>query len=180
MSLYEIFKRIKDPRRKQGLRTNLPQLFCMIVVSNLCGYFGGRPISKFAKSHEHVFNTELDLKHSIPSHTTFSDILNRVDDSEMISAFNSWAAGYVPLRPMEAVSGDGKALASTVGDAQGPGQDFQAVVSLFCQESGLVRSLERYRNAKESEIDVVHLLIKELKDMGLTFYLDALHAQKNS
>ena len=58
-------------------------------------------------------------------------------------------------------------------------QDYEAVVSIFSQESGLVRSLEHYRNSsKESEINVVRFLVGKLQDMGLTVYLDALHTQK--
>ena len=77
-------------------------------------------------------------------------------------------------------SGDGKALGSTVKNAQAKNQEFEAIVSIFCQKSGLVYSLERYENNKESEINVIRFLIKELKGMGVTLYLDALHTQKNS
>ncbi len=57
-------------------------------------------------------------------------------------------------------------------------QNFQAVVSMFCQKSGLIHSIETYSNAKESEINIVRFLINKLKDMGITLFLDALHTQK--
>ena len=178
MSLYKLFTQIKDPRRKEGQRTKLPQMFCMITISNLCGYFGGRPIARFAKVHNEIFISELKLKHGTPSHVTFSDILNRVDSKELIQAFNKWASDYVLIEKGDHVSGDGKALASTVSDKHGSGQNFEAVVSMFCQESGLIRAIEQYQNNKESEINVVRFLIKHLSSKGMVFHLDALHTQK--
>lgn len=178
MSLYDALRAVKDPRRGQGLRNDLGKMFCMTIIANLCGYFGGRPVARFGKAYAKTFTDELNLKHPVPSHVTFTDLINRVDQGELIAAFNKWAEGYVPLEKDEMVSGDGKALGSTVTDQHGKGQDFQAIVSLFCQKSGLVRSIEQYRNAKDSEIDVVRFLVKKLKGMGVTIFLDALHTQK--
>ena len=179
MSLYEVFETVSDPRRKEGLRTTLPQMFCMITLSNLCGHFGGRPVARFAKAHEDTFTEALHLRHGVPSHVIFSDVLNRVDSKELINAFNKWASTFVPVEQYESVSGDGKALASTVTHHGNTNQDFEAVVSIFCQKSGLVRAVDQYRNSKQSEINVVRFLIEQFNGMGLTFHLDALHAQKN-
>lgn len=178
MSLYKIFEKIQDPRRKEGLRTTLPQMFCMIIISNLCGHFGGRPIARFSKLYNDTFTDELGLKHGVPSHVIFSDLLKRVDSTELIDAFNKWAEDFVPLKKGDLVSGDGKSLASTVTNHEGSYQNFQAVVSIFCHESGLVKAIGEYQNKKESEINVVRFLIEKLNGMGLTFYLDALHTQK--
>ncbi|MEM6698225.1 MAG: ISAs1 family transposase, partial [Bacteroidota bacterium] len=137
-----------------------------------------RPIARFAKSRTEVFTEELSLKHGVPSHVIFSDILNRVNSQELIGAFNKWAVNYVPIEKGKAVSGDGKVLASTVSDPHNSKQDFEAVVSIFCQKSGLVHAIEQYRNSKDNEIGIVRFLIEQFKDMGLVFHLDALHAQK--
>jgi hypothetical protein len=151
----------------------------VIIISNLCGYFGGRPISKFAKSYAKVFKKEFGLKHPIPSHVTISGIINAVDQAQLIGVFKLWTSSFVPLAKGDALSGDGKALGSTlIGGRMGKNQNYQAIVSLFCQKSRLVYSLERYNSSKESEINVVRFLIKELKDMKLTLFLDALHTQK--
>ena len=179
MSLYECLSSVEDPRRAEGKRTTLEQMFCMIIISNLCGHFGGRPIARFSKIHASTFEEYLKLKHGVPSHVTFSGLLNGVDNAQLIEAFNEWASGYTDLEEGDAVSGDGKALGSTVtSKANGSGQRFQAIVSIFCQQTGLVRALEDYQNAKTSEINVVQFLIQQLAGLGITIYLDALHAQK--
>lgn len=169
---------VTDPRRSQGIRYSLSQLFTMTIIANMCGYLGGRPVEKFSKNHVDDLKELLNLKRGVPSHVIFSDIMNRIDENHLIAAFNKWTADYVPLKKGELVSGDGKALGSIVKNGTGSGQKFQAVVSIFCQQSGLVYSLKQYQNAKESEINVVQFLIKQLNNMGITLFLDALHAQK--
>ena len=179
MTLESCLSEIKDPRRLQGQRISLSQLLSIIIISNLCGYFGGRPISKFAKSYASTFRATLGLRHGIPSHVTISAIINNIDQAELISAFKKWASQLVKLEGGDMFSGDGKALGSTVSNAQNKNQELQAIVSIFCQKSGLVYSLERYENNKESEINVIRFLVKELEGLGITFYFDALHTQKN-
>ena len=178
MTLENFLTEVQDPRRKQGQRITLTQLFSLIIISNLCGHFGGRPIARFAKNHHLGFTKELGLKYEIPSHVTISGFINKVDQQEMINAFNNWTNFYVPLEKNQAISGDGKALGSTVSNPSDHSQDFQAIVSLFCQDSGLIYALEQYKNKKESEINVVRFLVEKLEGMGLNIFLDALHCQK--
>lgn len=178
MQLGQYFEGVSDFRRSQGLRYSKSQMFGMIVISNLCGHFGGRGVARFTKYNKAVFIAELGLKHAPPSHVSFSTFLNEVDETQMINAFNTWTAQAIPLEKGTKLSGDGKALRSTLTDANGKQQNFQAIVSLFCQQSGLVYALERYHNGKASEMNVVQFLINQLRNMGLTFFLDALHTQK--
>lgn len=171
MSLREILsQRVDDPRRSQGLRVAMDQIFSIIIISNLCGHFGGRAIAKFGKLYQTTFSELLELKHPVPSHVTFSDLLNRVDEKQLISAFNEWASNYVHLEKGELVSGDGKALGSTVKKAHHKNQTFTGIVSLFCQKSGLVHSVQKYENAKVSEQNIVRFLVKKLKAKGLVLF----------
>ncbi len=180
MTLIAALSEVKDPRRRQGLRTDLEQIFYMTVIGYLCGYTGYRELKKFCDSQAEIFKEALTLRHGIPSHVTFWQVLTNIDDQEMIKAFNKWSENYAPLEKASFVSGDGKVLGSTVTNVNGKNQDFQAIVSLFSQESGLVYSLEDYRNkAKETgEGSVARFLINKLNAMGLIFTLDALHTQK--
>ena len=180
MALFESLSSIEDPRRAQGLRTKLEQLLSMVIISYLCGHVGFRGVARFCKAHSAVLTQELGLTHQTPSYVTFRDVLNRISETEMIRAFNTWMAGVMDIKEGLWISGDGKALGSTVVNAHRSDQDFQAIVSFFCQKSGLVYSLEQYKNkSKESgEMDVARFLIGELKGMGAIIRLDALHTQK--
>ena len=171
MSLATILREeITDPRRGQGIRTSLPKMFTMMIISNLCGHFGGRASSRFCKLYESTFKEFLDLKHPIPSHVIFSDLLNRVDENEVINAFNKWSSDYVKIDSGDLISGDGKALGSTVKNATSKHQKFQAIVSIFCHKSGLVHSLKQYHNSKKSEINIVQFLIENFKSKGVIFF----------
>lgn len=178
MSLLEAFSKITDPRRPQGKRISIEQLFSIVVLSYLCGYTGYRGTGKFAKTHSVLLTDVLCLKHGVPSYVTIRDVLTRVDKSGLIARFNLWAGAYVPLDAGDWVSGDGKALCSTLMGSQGTGQDFENVVSLFAHKSGMVSMIQPYRNKKKSEISVLLSMIGSLGKIGLIIRADALHTQK--
>ena len=181
MSLEECFATLKDPRRSQGLRTSLDQLLIMTVVSYLCGQFGYRGVARFCQINEELFTEELELRHGVPSHVTFAEVLNRVDEPSLILAFNTWAGQTANLDLGDSLSVDGKTLGSTVKNTQDSRQDFEAVVSLFCHQTGLVNAVEHYRlrSKQEGEACLARRLMSELKNKGLVFTMDALHTQKN-
>jgi len=178
MDLKQVVEQIDDFRRSQGLRHTKLQMFGMILISNLCGYFGGRAVARFTKIHQEIFMEELSLKHRPPSHVTFSEFINSIDETQMIAAFNSWTSDVIPLSEGDSISGDGKALGSTLKDACGQSQEYQSIVSLFCEESGLVYAMERFNNGKSSEVNVIRFLLTLLSGMGVTIFTDAAHCQK--
>lgn len=176
MGLLESVREIEDFRRKEGRRYDLEQMFGMLLISGLCGHFGGRAVERFTELHSDSFTEHLQLRHEPPSHVSFSTFLNNVPQESMIEAFHNWTSTYVPLEEGIRMSGDGKALKSTSRDRKG--KSFEAVVSLFAHESGLTRSIGIYQNDKASEIHVFQHLIEYLKDLGLVFFLDSVHCQK--
>ena len=180
MDLLTAFSSVEDPRRTQGLRVSLEQILVMSVLSYLCGHSGYRGISRFCKAYSKRLTKLLSLKHAVPSHVTFFDVLSRIDQDQVIAAFNDWAGSFVDLNTHIWVSADGKALGSTVTNSDNEKQDFQCVVSLFAQQSGLVYSLEQYRNKEKGkgEPDVLKFLIGQLGAMGAIIRVDALHTQK--
>lgn len=181
MSLQEHLSVLSDPRRGQGLRTTLDQILIMSILSYLCGHTGYRGIARFCKAHAVLLVDQLNLRHGVPSHVTFRAVLMNIDSQELIGSFHSWASRLLTKQEDKWFSGDGKALRSTVSDSQTKGQNFQAVVSLFAHQSGLVRAIGQYENkSKDSgEQDILRMLLSELDQMGAVICLDALHCQKN-
>ncbi len=143
------------------------------------GYTGYRPVADFCKANQETLVSELALRHGIPSHVTFRHVLMNLDSSLLIEAFHNWTSGFKPEEG-EFLSGDGKVLCSTVSDAHGSSQDYQAVVSLFSHEKGIVHKLGDYRNAQKGkgECRLVEALVAELKTTGVLISLDALHTKK--
>jgi len=180
MDLLTALSSVKDPGRAQGQRVSMEQVLIMSILSYLCGHSGYRGISRFSKAYSDSLTVLLGLKHAVPSHVTFADVLSRVDQQQVIDAFNRWAQGFAPLEAYSWISGDGKALGSTVSDMHGNNQDFQAVVSFFAQQSGLVHRLEQYRNKEKArtEGDLLRFLVSQLEAMGAIISVDAYHTQK--
>ena len=181
MSLLESFSSIEDPRRKQGMRTTLPNLLTMVFLSYLCGYTSYRKIMKFCESCQDLLTQELGLTHPIPKYVTFREVLQSLDEKACIEAFNKWANEYTKSKnteETEAVAGDGKVLRATVSNPHDSSQTFQSVVSIFGQETGLIYQVQVHQNRKIAEIEVLRNVIKAIKDRGLTITADALHAQK--
>lgn len=123
MSLSELFKSFPDFRRGQGQRYPLEDVLWMIFLGVCSGYSGYRPVGKFAKANTAFFTEALDLKHGIPSHVTFREILMNLDKQGVKERFAEWSSSQ-ELSPYDWVSGDGKSLKSTLSDYDARTQDF--------------------------------------------------------
>jgi hypothetical protein len=179
MTLYEAFAGLTDPRRPEGRRIQLDQLLALVVMANLCGHHGYRPVARFCQSHQQVLSQQLELKHGVPSYVTFRTVLTQLDEQTLIDCFNTWADALGSLSQGDWLSGDGKALASTLTHMQDAGQDFQLMVSLWSHQSGLVHRLATYANATGDERVSVRALLSHFQAKGLLVRLDAIHTQKN-
>lgn len=180
MTFKECFSELTDHRRRQGLRIEISQILVMSVISYLAGYTGYRGIARFSKENADYYEEELLLRHGVPSHVTFREVLMNLEESELIASFKKWSQQYTPLQTGDWLSADGKTLGATVSNTQNKKQDFEGVVSLFCAKSGLVCSIEHYRrkSKEKGEAPLARHIMTELKNMGLIFTLDALNTQK--
>ena len=71
----------------------------------LCGATICAEMAAFGRSKEHVFKGFLNLRHSIPSHDTFSTVLRMIDPKALDAAF-----GQV-LAQIAALLGEGDVIA---------------------------------------------------------------------
>lgn len=179
MTLYEAFAQIADPRRAEGRRIQLEQLLALVIIANLCGHHGYRPVARFCQSHQQLLREQFDLKHGVPSHVTFRTVLTQLPEQTLIDCFNTWADELNLLSAGDWLSGDGKALGSTLTHMQDAKQDFQLMVSLWSHQTGLVHRLATYANAGGDERVSVRELLSHFQDRGLLVRLDAIHTQKN-
>lgn len=179
MTLYEAFAGLTDPRRAEGRRIQLEQLLALVVIANLCGHHGYRPVARFCQSHQEVLREQFELKHGVPSYVTFRTVLSQLPEQTLIDGFNTWADGLGSLSQGDWLSGDGKALGSTLTHMQDSKQDFQLMVSLWSHHTGLVHRLATYPNASGDERVSVRELLSHFQEKGLLVRLDAIHTQKN-
>lgn len=179
MTLYEAFAELPDPRRPEGRRIQLQQLLALVVIANLCGHHGYRPVARFCQIHHQLLSRQLQLQHGVPSYVTFRAVLTKLPEPVLIDCFNRWADTLDALEAGDWLSGDGKALASTLTHMQDAKQDFQLMVSLWSHRTGLVHRLTSYANASGDERLSVRELVGHFQDKGLIVRLDAVHTQKN-
>ena len=176
MDLTTFFAQVTDPRQLKGQRYPLPALLWLIFLATASGYGGYRKISEFGRSNAAFFTAYFQLRYGLPSHVSIRKLLQNLDKDALNEAFSACFAAQAVAGDW--VAGDGQSLRSTVQDAQGAGQSFVSVVSLYCQRTGLTLALQDYTDKKTGELSLIRTLLPSLQDRGVVLTLDALHAQK--
>lgn len=177
MSLYECFEQIEDHRKTSGLRNPLPALLCMITMSYLSGNTGYRATAAFMEGNREAFQKMFNLKHPPLRKTQLRTVMQKLDFKSINSAFYKWINSFVSIEKGEWLSGDGKALASTLKDAHGNAQEYELMVRLFSQKLEIVTHLAT-TTTKKSELKAMQKLLEGLELKGVIITLDALHCQK--
>ena len=177
MSLQECYEQIIDPRKSSGLRTPLPELLCMITMGYLSGHSGYRGIGTFMSENKSELMDLFSLKHPPIGKTQLRTVLQRLDFTPINRAFYQWITSFVTIEQGEWLSGDGKALGSTVKDAHGNAQEYELMVRLFSQKLGIVTHSATTKS-KATELKAMQTLLQTLEIKGAIITLDALHCQK--
>ena len=169
---------IKDCRRGQGQRYPLVPTLMMIIMSVLSAATGYREMAAFMKRHESALSSSFGLKHGVPSHVSIRAILLGIGFVNINRGFLNWMRGVLETPEEQWVSGDGKALRSTLRDAGNSKQTFVQLVSIFSHNSRLVLAQKATEHSKAEEAQAIRDLIAALDKEGLIITLDALHCQK--
>lgn len=178
ISLYESFGQVKDTRKASGLRHPLQSFLTMTTLGIMSGNYGYQELAVFFDANQSEFTEMFGLKHGVPKYTQIRTILRGIDYGSLYSAFQNWAAHYIPFEIEKWISGDGKGLNSTVADCHGSKQNYVAMLSLFAQETGTVLAVNRYETGKSGEGAALRETIEALGLKGFIITLDALHCQK--
>jgi hypothetical protein len=176
MTLIEALQTVPDPRHQRGKRHLLWVLLVFVVMGNLAGYQGNRPLQEFSQRYGHhivqLLGIEVD---SLASYSTFRRLQRDVDFMAFSTAFAEWmqqtAAGD------DFYSVDGKRIAQPLTGSDGKTR-FAGLVSVFSQRCGLTVDLAALTCDENSEIKVVPYLIQKLNLQRAILSLDALHAPK--
>lgn len=177
-NIESFIKKVKDPRRKQGVRYPFSALVTMMLLGVASGHSGYRPLSRFMEANLTFFEKHFFLKYGVPTYGMLRDLIEGINKQEIVHLFNEWSAQTIKIEPGEWVSGDGKLLISTITDVHNSKQDFVSMVSLYAQDLGLCLFIQDYQSKKKSEIHVLEAMLDHLKGKEVTITLDALHCQK--
>jgi hypothetical protein len=104
------FEDVPDPRASNA-RHDLRELLVIAFVSVLCGSASCTEMAAFGRAKERLFRDFLKLKHAIPSHDTFSEIVRVTEPKALDAAFGKVLADVAALlKDGDVIAIDGKAL----------------------------------------------------------------------
>lgn len=171
-------EKVKDPRRKQGVRYPFSAILTMMLLGVASGHSGYRPLHRFMKANSSFFEEQFNLQHGVPGFAMLRNLIEAINKQQVIQAFNEWMNELNTLKEGDWVSGDGKLLASTITDVHNSNQNFVSVVSLYAHATGLCVYAQDYQQKKSAENHVLLLMLEQLRGKNLTITMDALHCQK--
>jgi len=172
-TISKAFGELTDPRINRDLRHPLVNIITISICAVICGCDDFCSIEEYGNSKVHWFNSFLDLEHGIPSHDTFSDVLNRLKPKEFSQAFTQWVDQLGNLKD-DIVSIDGKTMRGTLDKASGASAIH--LVSAWSAKNNLCFGQIKV-DEKFNEITAIPLLLDLLDIRGATITMDAMGCQ---
>lgn len=179
MTLIAALQRVPDYRKARGKRHPLWVMLVTIVMGNLAGYQGNRPLAAFAKRYGQEIAELLGVELSaMPSYSTFRRAHLHLDFEAFSDAFSEWMSAYHSVDE-DSYAVDGKRIGQPIVGTDGK-RRFVGLVSVFSQQQGITVELAGLTETNNSEIKVVQYLFEKLRLSGAVVTLDAAHTQKNT
>jgi predicted transposase YbfD/YdcC len=172
-TISKAFGELTDPRINRRLRHPLVNILTISICAIICGCDDFCAIEEYGQSKIDWFKGFLDLKHGIPSHDTFSDVLNRLKPKEFSQAFTQWVSQLGNLKD-DIVSIDGKTMRRTLDKASGASAIH--LVSAWSAKNNLCFGQIKV-NEKSNEITAITLLLDLLDITDATITMDAMGCQ---
>lgn len=130
MTLIEALRCVPDHRHPCGRRHPLWIVLIFIVMVNLGGYWGNRPLEGYACRYgpEIAQLLHIDLQ-AVPSYTTFQRVHQQLDFHGFATVFGHWMSQYHTVDD-DSYAIDGKQIAQALVGDDGK-QRFVGLVSVF-------------------------------------------------
>ena len=170
------FDDIPDPRADNA-RYDLCELLVVGFVAVLCGATSRAGMADFGRAKEHVFRDLVKLRHSIPSHDTFSTVFRMIDPKALDAAFGRVLAQIAAmLGDGDVIAIDGKALRG----ARDKGQSARTrmMVSAYATRLRLTPATVAADHGGELEAALEVLGLIALRGKVVT--ADALHSNRRT
>jgi hypothetical protein len=177
--LLEALSAVRDPRRPQGQRYDLPHLLLFSVLAVLTGATSYRRIRLFIGMHRERLNATFAARfRGTPAVNTLRNLFHALDPAELEAAFRGHAAqlGHVTVPAGQRIMAlDGKTLRGSFDHLED--QAAVQVLSAFSGEAALILAHQEITGG--DEIAAAQALIRQSGLTGILFTADALHCQKN-
>ena len=173
-SILHHFSDINDPRIHRQKNHLLPNIFFITICAVICGADDWATIEEFGKSNKEWFTEQLDLKHGIPSHDTFSRVYSLIDTQQFSECFSQWVSDIAQLSEGEVIAIDGKCLRGSINRASNKAAIY--MVSAWAQQNHLVLGQQKV-DEKSNEITAIPKLLTQLDIAGAVITIDAMGCQ---
>jgi predicted transposase YbfD/YdcC len=169
-------KDVPDPRASNA-RHDLCELLVVAFVAVLCGATSCAEMAAFGRSKEHVFRDFLKLKHSIPSHDTFSTVFRMIDPKALDAAFGRVLAQIAALLGEgDVIAIDGKALRG----ARDKGESGRTRMMVSAYAARLRLTLATVAADQGSELEAAREVLGLIALKGKVVTADALHCNRRT
>src|SRR3954454_18769788 len=175
-SILMYFHDLPDPRREtQNKKHRLIDILVIALCGTIAGCQSAVEIEAYGRSKEAWLKTFLELPNGIPSHDTFSRVLQLLDARKFHDCFVKWVQALHKLTRGQVVPIDGKTLRRSFDSAN----DLPALhlVSAWAAENRLVLGGVPVDD-KSNEITAIPKLLEILELTGAIVTTDAMGCQK--
>jgi predicted transposase YbfD/YdcC len=169
------FKSVPDPRA-DNVRHDLVELLVVAFLAVLCGATNCSEMSEFGRTKLKFLKRFLKLKHGIPSHDTFSNVLRIIDPKALDAAFGTLTASLrKALSDGGVIAIDGKSLKG----AYDKGRAFMPRMMITAYATDLRLTLASLEVEGGNEVDAALSLVGLIDLKGHIVTADALHCHRS-
>lgn len=175
--LFSYLIRIKDGRKRRGIRYGLEIIFVLFILAKLCGQDKIYGIADWGQEHRDALVEVLRLKRKrLPHHSTYRRILGeKVDSDELERTIDEYLA-QLPRKGQDVVIAiDGKTVRGTITRDDPFGLHLLAA---YLPGEGIVLMQMAVEKDKENEIVVAPKLLKCLDLRNKVVIGDAMQTQR--
>ncbi len=172
-TISQVFSEISDPRNAASVRHPLINILTITICAIISGCDNFNDIEEYGKSKIKWFRRFLDLKHGIPSHDTFNDVLNRINPVEFNTAFTQWVS-EISKQKEGIIALDGKVMRRTLDKVSG--MSATHLVSAWSVENNFCLGQVKVAD-KSNEITAIPALLELLDIKDSTITMDAMGCQ---
>ncbi len=177
--LLSYLKRVKDGRKRRGIRYPLEVVLVLFILAKLCGENKVYGIADWVQQRDAYLIESLNLKLTrkrLPHHSTYRRILADEINGDELEVIISEYLGQLPRKGQDVVIAiDGKTIRGTITAADPFGLHLLAA---YLPGEGLVLMQMVVEKDKENEIVVAPKLLKCLDLRNKVVIGDAMHTQR--
>lgn len=177
--LLDYLRRVKDGRKRRGIRYRLEVILVLFILAKLCGENKVYGIAEWVQLRSEYLIDALDLKlkrNCLPHHSTYRRILTDEISADELEVIFSEYLTQLPRRGQELVIViDGKTVRGTITLEDRFGLHLLAA---YLPGEGIVLMQMEVKKDKENEIVVAPRLLQSLDLRNKVVIGDAMHTQR--